>query len=187
MKVYLNAGHGVGKDGHTPDSGAVGPTGLHEAEVTAKIVRRAAAYLQAAGHEVKADNEPRRSFLQARLDAIAWGADVLVSVHCNAAPTPAANGVETLYRRAPGKALALAVQEEVLKGIRTGANPTEVSDRGVKLRADLGVINTAFASCLVECLFISNPAEETMLRQVAWQNTFGWCIAQGVLKWARGR
>jgi N-acetylmuramoyl-L-alanine amidase len=79
------------------------------------------------------------------------------------------------------------VQEEVLKGIRTGANPTEVSDRGVKLRADLGVINTAFPSCLVEFLFISNPAEEAMLRQVAWQNTFGWCIAQGVLKWARGR
>ncbi|WP_312335078.1 N-acetylmuramoyl-L-alanine amidase [Anaerospora hongkongensis] len=49
MKVFINPGHALG--GY-PDSGAIGPTGLREADVVADIGLMVAEYLTAAGCEI---------------------------------------------------------------------------------------------------------------------------------------
>lgn len=188
MRVYLNCGHGVGRDGRSYDSGAVGPSGLREEVVTRKIVARTAAYLREAGFEVRSDDAARVSFLQARKDAIAWKADALVSVHCNAATDPAARGVETLYRVSCAWRLAEEIQEAIVEGVTHGSLHYAVKDRGAKQRKDLGILATgAMPSALVECLFISNPTEEAMLANPDAQNSLAWCIAEGVKAWRAGR
>src|SRR3954465_10561151 len=89
-KIFLDAGHG-GKD-----NGASG-NGLKEKDLTLAITLLTRDYLQKyEGVDIKlsrsADTYPT---LKQRTDAAnAWGADLLVSIHINSAPT-VADGFET--------------------------------------------------------------------------------------------
>jgi N-acetylmuramoyl-L-alanine amidase len=187
MKIYLNAGHGVNiRGGYDP--GAVGPTGLREADVTAAVAERCAAYLRAARFEVLGDFVFRASFATARQYAMQKHADALVSIHCNAAVIRTAQGVETLYRVTSGLRLAEEIQDAVVEGVTRGSLQYPVKDRGVKRRGDLGVLNTgATPSALVECFFISNPTEEAMLANPDVVNSLAWCIAEGIKVWGAKR
>ena len=86
MKIFINAGHCVGKD-----SGAVG-FGITEAEKVLSIAKKVDAYLKNVGIQTK--------FLQ--LDSLkgiceesnSWSSDLFVSIHCNAANAKA-QGTET--------------------------------------------------------------------------------------------
>ena len=56
----------------------------------------------------------------------------------------------------------------------------EIPSRGVK-QAGFYVLNGAFMpAVLVECAFISNPAEEKMLRQKSFQKQLAFCIYRGI-------
>lgn len=81
MKIFINAGHCVGKD-----SGAVG-FGITKAEKVLAIGRLVEKYLAVAGCEtvlVQLDS------LQGICDrANAWNADYFVSIHCNSYDTQA--------------------------------------------------------------------------------------------------
>jgi len=90
-KVVVDAGHG-GKD-----TGAIGPRGVREKDLTLAIARRVAARLKALGFQVimtrKSDvfvslDERTRVANEAR-------ADLFVSIHCNAARRRRLEGVET--------------------------------------------------------------------------------------------
>ncbi|MCX5971280.1 MAG: N-acetylmuramoyl-L-alanine amidase [Coprothermobacterota bacterium] len=163
-RIAIDPGHG--KDG---DPGAVGPSGLKEADVTATL----AAYL---------DNELRlaglgtyqvdRSLLSSQRaeEAAANGSDLLISLHCNAAGSTA-KGIETWFPHGnkEGEKLARSLQQILVEN-------TQVTDRGVKDDYDwrpavdpswtggMGVLR-GFPGpvCLVELLFISNPEEEKKL------------------------
>ena len=187
MRIYVNAGHGVNPSGGY-DSGAVGPTGLREADVNASIAQRVVAYLRAAGHHVGEDFTTRRSWCAARAASKTFKAEALVSIHCNSVANRTAKGLETLYRLSPGRPLAEYIQAELLIGVRKGSTPYNVLDRKIKHRPTIGVLNTPWCpSCLVEYLFISNPIEEQMLRLPEWTNRAGWCIAQGIIRWGARR
>ena len=88
MKVYINPGHD-----RKYDSGAVNPnSGLRECDVAASIGAKAMKYLVAAGCDcrlLQSDNLYYDSDYDDRsvavcADANDWGADVFVSIHCNA-------------------------------------------------------------------------------------------------------
>jgi N-acetylmuramoyl-L-alanine amidase len=56
----------------------------------------------------------------------------------------------------------------------------KIPSRGVK-QAGFYVLNGAFMpAVLVECAFISNPAEEKMLRQKSFQRELAFCIYRGI-------
>jgi N-acetylmuramoyl-L-alanine amidase len=90
-RVVIDPGHGG------TDPGASGPTGLKEKDVTLAIAHRVAPVLARSGMEVTLTrDEDRYVTLEERTArANAFGADVFVSIHCNAAENRARKGVET--------------------------------------------------------------------------------------------
>jgi N-acetylmuramoyl-L-alanine amidase len=90
-RVVLDPGHGGS------DQGARGPGGLEEKDVALDIVQRVAPTLIAQGIEVALTREDDRfvSLEERTARANGFGADLFVSVHCNASEGRARRGVET--------------------------------------------------------------------------------------------
>jgi len=90
-RVVLDAGHG-GKD-----TGAVGPAGEAEKDVTLDIVRRAGRILTDEGIDVllTRDDDTFVSLEERTAKANSFSADLFVSVHCNASDGGARRGLET--------------------------------------------------------------------------------------------
>ena len=90
-RVVLDPGHG-GKD-----TGAVGPSGLVEKEVTLDVGHRVARVLMAHGLEVLLTRDDDRfiSLEERTARANAFSADLFVSIHCNASEGRVRRGVET--------------------------------------------------------------------------------------------
>lgn len=93
-RVAIDPGHGGN------DTGAVGPTGLKEKDVTLDIAHRVAPLL---ARELKVETLlTRDTDAYVALDlrtarANAFHADLFVSIHCNASETGTARGVQTFY------------------------------------------------------------------------------------------
>jgi N-acetylmuramoyl-L-alanine amidase len=94
-RVVIDAGHG----GH--DTGAIGPSGIKEKEVTLQLAQRVKARLNAELPEIEVimtRDDDRTLALQDRTNtANAAAADLFISIHCNASPIKRVRGVETYY------------------------------------------------------------------------------------------
>lgn len=90
-RVVLDPGHG----GHDP--GAIGPTGLQEKDVTLAIAHKVAPVLAKQGLSVMLTRDDDRfvTLEERTARANAFGADLFVSVHCNAAEVRTKKGIET--------------------------------------------------------------------------------------------
>jgi N-acetylmuramoyl-L-alanine amidase len=90
-RVVLDPGHG-GKD-----TGAVGPAGMKEKDVTLDIAHRAAPVLATEGLQVVLTRDDDRfvSLEERTARANAFAADLFVSIHCNASDSHGRRGVET--------------------------------------------------------------------------------------------
>ena len=90
-RVVLDPGHG-GKD-----TGAVGPTGVREKDVTLDVAHRVAPVLAAQGVQVVLTRDDDRfvSLEERTARANAFNADLFVSIHCNASESRGRRGVET--------------------------------------------------------------------------------------------
>jgi N-acetylmuramoyl-L-alanine amidase len=90
-RIVLDPGHGGW------DPGAIGQAGLREKDVTLAIARRVSPVLAREGMTVLLTREDDRYVpLEERTArANAFGADLFVSIHCNAAENRARHGVET--------------------------------------------------------------------------------------------
>ncbi len=90
-RIMLDPGHG-GKD-----MGASGSSGIEEKDVTLDVAQRAAPVLSAYGVEVAfTRNDDRFVSLEERTArANAFGADLFVSIHCNASEMRSRRGIET--------------------------------------------------------------------------------------------
>ncbi len=116
-RVVIDPGHGG------TDSGAVGPTGLKEKDVTLDIAHRVAPLLS---HELKVETLLTRdddTFVPLDLRtarANAFHADLFVSIHCNASENGAARGVQTFVlsetRESEAAASRVAARENAQKG-----------------------------------------------------------------------
>lgn len=109
-------------------------------------------------------------------------AEIFISIHCNSAPTPEAGGIETLYypgsRR--GRKLAGKIQAELINNLK-------VKDRGIKARSDLFVLKyTSMPAVLIECGFISNPAERELLNDDNYSGMVAKAIFCGIKKYYEG-
>lgn len=90
-RVVVDAGHG----GH--DTGAVGPGGTREKDVSLAIATRLARKLEAAGLEVvmTRDDDTFVKLEDRTRFANRQKGDLFISIHCNAAPTKTLRGIET--------------------------------------------------------------------------------------------
>ena len=142
MKIFINPGHG------NTDPGVVSKHGVNESDIAATIGTMLMNRLKLNGYPVQYFQEENRS-----------GANLFISIHCNGATSPQAHGVEVLYCEGSqkGKELATIMQERLVAA-------TGLTDRGIKPRSDLHVLNrTKAPAILIETAFLSNSSEEIKL------------------------
>ncbi len=153
MKIFLNAGHGG------TDPGACSKSGTKEADVTAKVVEILAARLKLNWFPVECYQQKKSVFEVPKVENKS-GATLFISIHCNSHVNQNAHGVEVWYcdGSAKGKQIADITQSELVKA-------TNLANRGIKSSKNLHVLNrTKAPAILIELAFISNPAEEQMLK-----------------------
>lgn len=175
VRIMLDPGHGGS------DPGAVGPGGVREKDLNLAVAQQVAQYLKSVV-EVRLTRWEDRSLgkdevsdLAARVAAAEeWPADYFIAVHCNSADA-AARGAET-YALAPGgqgERLAAAIQSRLVA-------ETGLSDRGVRFARFYVLRKTSMPAVLVELGFLSNPAEERLLADPAFQRRAARALAGGV-------
>lgn len=101
---------------------------------------------------------------------------IFVSIHFNAHTGTRLHGVETYYHSAQGQKLAAAVHLRMLSRLDTRNGKT-------RQRKDLGVLKaTRCTAILVECGYISNPAECQKCITATYQENCARAIVDGI--WA---
>ena len=160
-KIYIDPGH----NSSGADTGAVG-YGLKEQDVSVQIGVILRDMLIRNGQTVKMSRENITDTVSSNLNgslayrynsANDWGADIFVSIHCNAANSKA-YGCETYYctGSTQGQAFADCVQPHLTA-------ETERYNRGVK-PANFAVIrHTNMPAILVETAFIDNYDDNRFL------------------------
>ncbi|SMG29185.1 N-acetylmuramoyl-L-alanine amidase family protein [Dethiosulfovibrio salsuginis] len=175
MRIAIDPGHG-GKD-----PGAVGGQ-LRESEVALAISLFLRDELVDGGHSVLMTRETDVFITigdRCRL-ANTWKADLFLSIHCNAASSPQAHGMELLIF--PGSARGRDLAGHIWGALR---DIPGLRDRGIKPRGDLGVLRgTSMPAVLVEAAFISNPENRRdHLETTHGRRRIAKAIAQGVMEW----
>jgi len=173
-KIFINPGHDQLDLKGTPDydPGAVNEyLELYENEIAFSIGELVKKYLIDAGCEVELLQNESLSYICAMANRS--GADLFVSIHCNAF-NETAHGTETLVYPddEPGHRLAECIHKQIL-------DTFDLTDRGVKDRDNLAVLNgTEMPAVLVETAFIDNTSDALLLRDE--QDDFAKAIARGV-------
>jgi N-acetylmuramoyl-L-alanine amidase len=154
--------------GHGDHSGAHSASGAWEDDDVLAIAQRAATLLRAQGATVRLTRAGPHLLgpvdsgdLTARVaEAVAWQADVFVSLHQNRSTETAQRGVQTFYATADSRALAAAVQRGV-------AAATGLKNLGLAHRLFWVVSCNPMPAVLVEGGFLSNPAEAALISSPA--------------------
>ena len=184
MKYAIDAGHGGA------DPGAIGLGGLREASVTLDLAQRVGAILKARGHQVVQTREDDRFVSLETRAALAnhAKADALVSIHCNAAASREAHGIEVWTTKGQPKADPLA--EEIIVSMGTvfpRANlRRDTLDGDSDKEANYAVLRlTSAPAVLVEVEFISHPDIEAAMRLPGWRRCAAEAIVSGIEAWSK--
>ena len=166
--IVVDPGHGGSATGAVSD-------GVRESELNLAIAEKAARALESMGARVVMTRADDRDVALSARAALAnrLGADLFLSVHCNSsASNSAAQGIYTAHHSASrgGRAAADLLRQTMMEA--TGA-----PDMGTHRRDDLAVLRlTGMPAALVECGFMSTPAELERLQEDAYQ----WQLARGI-------
>lgn len=177
-RICIDPGHGGSDPGACANS-------LRECDIALAVALLVRESLQGVGYEValtrEADNDvgypddSATTELQARCDiSNNFGADVLVSIHCNAAGSGVAKGTETFYcaGSSRGEKLARCIDAQLV-GLG-------LTDRGIKDNSLYVTGHTEAVAALAELAFISNAEDATKLADVDWQGQFARAVARGI-------
>ncbi len=181
--IVIDPGHG-GFDG-----GAKGPGGITEETVVLGVAQYLAKYFEQVGGRVfltREENvelaEDQVEDLDARLElAREVAADIFLSIHANSFPSPYEFGAQTFYcHNNPGsKPLAAKIQTSLVDGIDVmGYNYREIQEAEYYILRNLDI-----PAVLIEVGFLSNPREESLLSQSAYQKRLAWCIFVGAVRY----
>ena len=165
--------------GHSPDAGAVGPTGLTEKEANLSIARQLKKMLEWDGAKViltRSDNSALPLYDRPKI-AIAERADLFISIHNNALPDGVnpfvSNGVSTYYYHPHAEPLARELQRSLAGSLGLG-------DFGLYY-ANLAVDRpTQYPAILVECSFMMIPEQEAQLKTERFQKRVARAIVDGL-------
>lgn len=189
MKIVLDAGHG-GIDG-----GVVGKTtGARESDLNLAITLKLADELDALGFDVvltrkteaglydtassgfkKRDMQRRKEIIEATKPAL------VLSIHQNRYATQSTRGAQVFYLASNEKSTRLA------RCLQNGLNALYETE-GVKHRkimaGDYFILKCApCPSVIIECGFLSSPADEALLLNDEWQRRLAQNIAAGVMRY----
>lgn len=185
--ILIDPGHG-GADG-----GATGVDGTSEKDVNLSVSRTLAAILRVMGHEARLTREDDRSIhspeagtlreqkvsdMHNRL-AMYEEASLVVSIHQNQFTQSQYSGAQMFYapKNEQSKVLATHIRDKVLSLLQP-ENTRELK------RADDSLYllsNATVPVALVECGFLSNPAECQKLSDPTYQRQMAFAVAGGIL------
>jgi len=171
--------------GHSADPGAIGPTGLTEAEANLMIALQLKKRLESKGALVimTRDDASHVALYDRPAIANANNADLFVSIHNNALPDGVNpfvnNGSSTYYYHPHSIKLARAIQKEMVQSVRLG-------DYGL-YHGNLAVNRpTQYPAVLVECAFMILPEQEAMLKTEKFQKKVAKAVCKGIENFLKG-
>ena len=179
MKICIDPGH----SGKIEPGACAG--GVTEASINLEVAKITGRMLEKFGHKVllTRTGEVDNYWLSWRCEAAwAFGADIFVSIHCNASNDESAKGTETFYfpGSETGHALARCIQSELVALCHT-------VDRNVKTNDEWTVLlETAMPAVLVELAFLTNDAERVRLNSSMGQRQFAEGLVRGINRFADG-
>lgn len=185
--IVIDPGHGGS------DSGAVGPDGIMEKNVTLAVAQKVYNILVNNGatvimtrttdRDVYAPDASAVDELQARVNVgeFTRGTDIFLSIHANSFSSPSANGTGTYYYQysPQGERLASLMQEEMI-------NANGLTDRGTAAANFYVLKHTSMPSALIELAFISNYQEEQLLNSDDFQEMMAEAICRGISRYFQG-
>ena len=183
--IALDAGHGGA------DPGKVGAGGLTEKEVNLAIALILEEMLKAEGIEVVMTrtqdvslgdenvSNHKQEDLNTRVEILEKAkADLVVSIHQNSFGDPSVSGPQVFYYTGSeeGKRAAVCLQEALNTGLEI-AKPRVVkeNDSYYLLKKTSGVL------VIAECAFLSNPTEESLLRDTEYLTRVANALKEGIL------
>lgn len=168
--VILDAGHG-GRD-----SGAVSAsTGQMEKDLTLDMVKRIKSELGSSFKTVLMRNQDEFIDLDERVvRANRYSDAILLSVHFNSGPA-GIRGPETYYWRVDSHGLASRMQQAMAQ-----VSPAEQSNRGMVRRRLRLTRNPEIPCALLECGYISHPAEAQLAQSPAYRQNMARSIANAI-------
>jgi len=187
-KIVVDAGHG-GRDG-----GAVADDGTLEKDLNLSLALSVADALKIMGADVvltrerdimyASEDSPHKKLddLNARIKTVNDAGDcVFVSIHMNKFPVAKYSGLQVYY--SPQNEDSKAVAEAVQTAVKTYIQPD--NDRQVK-QSDSSIYLLKNIDCpavLIECGFLSNPAELEKLKDETYRDTLAAVIAAAVMEY----
>ncbi|MBR7156960.1 MAG: N-acetylmuramoyl-L-alanine amidase [Bacteroidales bacterium] len=177
LTIGIDAGHGG------PESnGAVGLSGMREKDMTLDMAFLLKGILEKQGAKVvlSRDSDVGVSMRERQDKFIEGGADIVLSIHCNAGGGPLSSlGTSTYYRYDVYKPLA----EDILGQL---TQMKDVNNFGMvgNFNFSLSAI-TDFPCVLVETLFISSLKEEEMLADPAFRQAMMENVAKGLADYTK--
>ena len=185
--IIVDAGHG------TPDEGAESSNGTTEAELNLKIALKLQNLLEQSGSTVILTRSDENSIYDAGSDSIRdkkvsdihnrvkigneSSADIFVSIHMNKIEQQQYSGWQTFYNKANenSKILATSIQNNLNDVMQKENNRTPAQLNTVYIMKHVEIPIT-----IVECGFLSNPKEESLLQTEEYQNKLAWGIYNGI-------
>ncbi len=179
-----------------PDGGAVGINGSIEQEINISIANKLAEVLEAKGIETIMTRtgeqglwteksvtirEKKVEDMKNRLKIMKQSkADLFITIHMNSHQNSSASGLRIFYSQNYPEIKPLAENIQCRMSDITGANMSVVktADKNLFL-----LKNPPLPAVLVECGFLSNPAEEKKLADDDYRSRLAWAIADAVEKY----
>ncbi len=170
LTIAVDAGHGGS------NTGAGGPTGVAEKDLALAVSLKLQKALQNEGAKVIMTRTTEK-FVDNKERILIYKdnePDLLISIHLNSSADPfRAGGTSSLYRYIGFRGLSAAINKRMLQ-------------LGLKEYGNIGSFNfmlnspTEYPNALVETLFLSNPAEEELILNPAFQQKMADNIVAGI-------
>ncbi len=178
--IILDAGHGGW------DPGKKGAGGEDEKDINLAVMQKLQQYLEQGGATVyitrdtdeALGSKKRTDMAERKKIANESAGDLLVSIHQNAFPSSGAKGAQVFYHNASeqGKQLAELIQERLKTSVDSE------NKRLAKENSDYYILRTTeIPAVIVECGFLSNPAEEKLLNEEDYQSKLAWAVYLGIV------
>lgn len=180
--IVVDAGHG----GFDP--GAIGVTGVYEADLNLKVAEFLKAALEAQGVEVIMTRSTDDAIAETKDEDMAErrriiedsGSDIVISIHMNSHTDSTASGPLVLFM--PGSDNGQSLAEDIMDCLNEA-----VSASGSARSDSLYILKSGNMPCvLVECGYISNAMEEASLVREDYQKKIAEAIVQGVAAYFGG-
>ena len=171
--------------GHSPDNGAIGPTGLKEKDVNLAVAQTLAKELERAGAEVvltRDDDSPLTLYDRPKI-ALREKADIFISIHNNALPDGVNpfvnNGVAVFYYHPHSAQLARSVHNALVRRL-------DLPDFDWYYGNFAVARPTQYPAILVECAFMMIPEQESRLKTDGFRKKIAQAIVEGVKDFIAG-